>query len=355
MDIFDPQSSLNPSDWLKEKALASLQSAVSLIDLANEPDTTSWYRKNLKRIGEHLISRLMPMNALLHLSGSKSVQREELESILEKGSFALAKWCRKYQVMNPYELYSNLESVSRDGKADEPEETVRPTVEDEEVPWLKLEIYSNMALKMMDQELTEPAKRLLSWLLYNLNFSEYADILIVSKTFLPTDIGCSRKETDDGYRLLYEKGIIEKVNELDISENAIAIRLTISGVNDSKHAPPYQEQTFGRPGMRIKGEPTVGNIFILTFDRGLSKYLEWLSQSPKNKDQLLMFLRKSIGEDEAYFDEVRIAEKVKELDNPVAIEIEIRYPFGVNDISMESRVKNLVEKWMKESMIATSK
>jgi len=36
-----------PGPWLAEKTLAALELAASLVDLANEPDTTAWYRKTL--------------------------------------------------------------------------------------------------------------------------------------------------------------------------------------------------------------------------------------------------------------------------------------------------------------------
>ena len=98
MSIFDPTSGKDPSAWLMEKSLAALESAVKLIDLANESDTTPWYRKNLRFIGEHLINRLLPMTALFHGVPEEGVLPEEWENIIEKGTFELARWCRKWDV-----------------------------------------------------------------------------------------------------------------------------------------------------------------------------------------------------------------------------------------------------------------
>lgn len=64
--------------------------------------------------------------------------------------------------------------------------------------------------------LNDPAKSLLAWALFNLGAFEYADIVVLNKTFLQTNIGCKPEQTGDGYRYLYEKGIIEKVKGLDI-------------------------------------------------------------------------------------------------------------------------------------------
>ena len=48
MSILDEDSPLDPNPWLQEKSLAALQEAARLVDLANEPDTTSWYERKLK-------------------------------------------------------------------------------------------------------------------------------------------------------------------------------------------------------------------------------------------------------------------------------------------------------------------
>lgn len=354
MSIFDPTSGMHSGDWLREKSLASLEVAVSLIDLANEPDTTPWYSKNLKQIANLLVSRLLPMTALLHGVGTQGVESGEWQNILDKGTFALTKWCRKWGVANPYRFRDGLTASPRDeAEIIEKNMIVKPliiTKDEEDSNLLKLEIYQNMALQMLNCELTVPAGRLLSYMLFHLNISDYADIVVLDKNFLPTDIGCSPQETSQAYEFLFQKGLIERVDGLKIRDRGIALRLVVEGINNSKHPPEFQEEKFGRPGLRIQGKPTIGNIFLVSLDKSQSKYLEWLARSPEKILRLGEFLQQSIGEDKVYIEEIRIfSESLPDGSRP-DLEIEFRYPFEAMDDDLESQIKNKVEEWIKRSM-----
>jgi hypothetical protein len=360
MSIFDPTSGMNPTDWLQEKSLAALETAVKLIDLANEPDTTPWYEKNLKRIAEHLISRLVPMTALFHGVAAEGVKNEEWRYIVESGTFALTKWCRKWNIANPYRFSNSLTARERDGNETiEKSQSIQPDVvpgEDEHTSSLKLYIYSHMTLRLLRDELTKPAKRLMAWALFHLYASEYADIVVLNKAFLPTDIGCTPKETGEGYRQLYRSGLIEKIEGLDIIDEAIALRLVVDGLNDSKHAIPFQEETFGRQGLRIRGEPTTGNIIHLTFHRHHNeKYLEWLACSPKKIQQLHDYLQQAIGNDHAYIEDVGVIVGPDETNSGRTLEIVIRYPLSVDDRVIEYQLERIVEKWIKETRLLVTK
>ena len=205
------------------------------------------------------------------------------------------------------------------------------TGDDERGKELKLDIYSHMSLQMLNDELTGSAKRILAWMLFQLHTSEYADIVALNRTFLPTDIGCTPEETAEGYRLLYEKGLVEKVEGLDIIDTAIALRLVVTGLNDAKHPTPFREETFGLPGLRIGGKHTTGNFFQLSFGERISKYLEWLARSQEKMHQLHKFLQQSVGEDVAYIENLKIAMASDEAEGPAVIEITIRYPFDADD------------------------
>ena len=83
MSIFDGYSGFDSTDWLREKSLVTLKIAASLVDLANETDTTPWYAKNLKGIA----------NGLMHASDQwwlyftvwgKNVQPRRVGKILAK-------------------------------------------------------------------------------------------------------------------------------------------------------------------------------------------------------------------------------------------------------------------------------
>ncbi len=90
--------------WLQEKTLRALQSAVSIVDIANEPDTTAWYKRKLLSHAESIIARLAPVVALLYGAESTAADSEEWQAMLEGGSFALAAWCRKFKIADPHDL-----------------------------------------------------------------------------------------------------------------------------------------------------------------------------------------------------------------------------------------------------------
>jgi hypothetical protein len=353
MSIFDSTSGWDSTEWLQEKSLAALESAVKIVDLANEPDTTPWYAKNLKRIAEHLIARLVPMTALFHGVGDEGVKSEEWQNIVERGTFALTKWCRKWNIANPYRFSEGVTAREREeSETAEKSRTVQPAVEtgeDEQSCFMKLEIYSHMALQMLHGELTTPAKRLLSWALFHLYTSEYHDIVVLNKAFLPTDIGCTPEETGEGYRLLYQKGLIEKIEGLKITDEAIALRLVVGGLNDSKHPTPFQEETFGRKGLRIGGKITTGNIIQLSYDKLSNKYLQWLARSQDKLRQLSDFLEESIGEDNCCIEDIRVIVKADEPKDTTVLEIQIRYPLDVDDRIMEEQLKIYAKKWIDQS------
>lgn len=77
MSIFDGDTVFSSIAWLQEKSLAALKESAKLIDLANEPDTTKWYQKELKRRGSALVGRLIPIIALLHQAGDEAASYKE--------------------------------------------------------------------------------------------------------------------------------------------------------------------------------------------------------------------------------------------------------------------------------------
>jgi hypothetical protein len=358
MSIFDRTSGFDPTDWMREKSLAALEIAAKLVDLANEPDTTAWYEKNLKRMAKNLIARLLPMTGLLYGVGAEAVEPDQWEGIAERGTFALTKWCRQWKVANPYHFSEGVTAKKREeGETNEKRQAVEPNIlkrEDEHGPTLALEIHHHMAFQMLYGGLNDQAKSLLAWALFNLGTSEYADIAVLNKKFLPTDIAFSPEQTSEGYRQLYQKGLIEKVEGLDIIDEAIAIRLVVDGINDSKHAAPFQEVAFGRPGLRIQGKPTTGNIIQLTFDKHHNKYLEWIACSQEKIRQMHGALQQKLGSDHVYIENVRIAPAADKTDNKRILEIQYRYPFDIDDRQMELQLKSTAEKWIKASIVSTT-
>jgi len=358
MSIFDPTSGMSSLEWLQEKSLLALETAVKLTDLANEEDTASWYRKNLRGIAESLIARLIPMTGLLHQTGAEAVIPEEWEGIVEGGTFALAKWCRKWGVANPYRFSSSAIAKERNGEEVlEKSQVIESEIEydsDGNSSQLKLEIYSRFSLKMLHDEFSSPETKLLSWALFHLNASEYADIVILEKEFLPTDIGCTTEDTAEAYRRLYGKGYIEKVEGLDIREKALAVRLVVDGLNDSKHPVLYKEEALGMPGLRIDGKPTIGNVFYITYDGITNRYLGWLAQSEEKMKSLQSYLQESVGRKVAHIERVNVVtgEATGSTEGETGLSVQLRYPIESDDQALEDLLSACAKRWLSRSRVA---
>ena len=189
--------------WLQEKTLCALQSAVGLIDLANEPDTTDWYRRNLTAIAEQMFEKLAPVVALLHGAGAEAADREEWKPILAGGSFALATWCRKWKIADPVNMAKgSIKHLRTVEEHEEKAEEITPesfSGDTQSALQLKLEIYSSMSQLLLTDKVSGQAQRLLLWMMRGLWLSDPPDVVSVSRKFLPTDIGVSNEETAAAY------------------------------------------------------------------------------------------------------------------------------------------------------------
>ena len=142
---------------------------------------------------------------------------------------------------------------------------------------------------------------------------------------------------------------------LNVREYDIALKLVVEGMNDSKHPRQYDEnEVFGHPGIRIGGEFSTGNIFIIKFDGKLNKALSWLYGDSKKLDELKLFLQNEIEKNKVYIEniEVQIQDKehFKERDKAQIpyLTVRVYYPIEANDSSIESEIKILAEKWVKQ-------
>jgi hypothetical protein len=147
-----------------------------------------------------------PLVALLYGAGPEAASHETWGSILKGGTFALARWCKAYGIADPAK--GSFDALAHDRDDEEIEEKATPAktgvvdIEGERALDLRCEVHSAMARVMLHTELSEPARRLLCWFLFHLGLSPFADAVVVSKRFLPTDIGCSPEDVAQGYREL---------------------------------------------------------------------------------------------------------------------------------------------------------
>lgn len=351
MSIFSPDSPFDPLPWLKEKTVRALADATRLVDLANEPDTTPWYAKRLRALGESLIGRLAPITALVHGAGQEAASQQEWRMIVHGGTFGLDRWCKKWGIEDPTEAaFAQFAGQEQDedtaaedvAPADEPRPAKERDAQD-----LRLALYGHLALRMLDDRPPEAAKRLLAWLLHNLQMSPHADVAGVSRRFLPTDIGCSPEDTADAYRALYEMGLIERVDGLpNMREDALALRLVVEGLNDSKHPAPYRPETFGFPGARVGGKPTIGNVLHVPLPDAARLVLPRAGTEGDPLAGLREHLQAAIGEDRVFIQEVQLGAR----EGKLALDAVVRYPAGEDDREVEEALARAAEAWVHERM-----
>jgi hypothetical protein len=352
MSFFD--SGTLSLDWLQEKALRALQDAARFVDLANEPDTTSWYAKRLRALSSPAVGHLVPIVVHLYQVGDEAASGEHVEAILKGGTFALARWSKRWKIVDPTKAAFDAFAPERsdeelDEKAETPPEDV-VSVEDARAMNLRLEVHGAMALAMLHEDLPDAGKRILCWLLWNLMRSPYADIVVVSRKFLPGDTNRTPDETAAAYRALYERGLVERVDHLpDLREDALALRLVASGLNASKHPAPYREEKFGYPGARIGGKPTLGNELWVYPSEALGKVAERWRGKDDDLAALGEAMQRALGEDRVYIETVRLGSTER---GPV-LRVRLRYPFEANDAEVTAELKVVADGWLREQVLLT--
>lgn len=217
---------------------------------------------------------------------------------------------------------------------------------------LKIEIYHSMSLVMMNEQISDAARRIVMWCCFHLASSKHADIVPVNKRFLPGDIQRSVDETKEGYRQLYELGLIERVDSIEHSDDILPIRLVVAGVNDSKHPFPYKEELFGYEGARINGESTFGNSHFVELPPIYSRTLKWnpLTQDSKALD-LKCHLQGKIGPERIHVTEVK-CEFISQENAPRMVVV-YRVPISQMDgeRSLQAEIDRVTLTWLKEQTV----
>jgi hypothetical protein len=349
MSIFDGVG--DPLPWVQEKALRALGDTARFVDLANEPDTTTWYRTRLRELAGPLVNHLARVVAFLYGVDTEAASHAEWEAILRSGTFGLAKWCKRWKIVDPVAAAVAPFAQSRSDedtaeKAEAPPDEIREA-DTAESDGLRLEIHRVMAGKMVRPDLPEAARRLLCWLLYNLGLSPFADIAVVSKKFLPTDIGLTPDETLAGYRALYDLRLVERVVGLpNLRDDALALRLVVGDLNASKHPAAYRDEVFSFPGARIGGEPTIGNELRLHLSDTLAASLRWLG-GDDDAVELRDALQAGVGADRVHVETVRV-DTAKDV--PV-VRVRARYRLEEDDRAMTAALTTVAEAWVRERVV----
>lgn len=353
MSIFDPNSGANPLPWLQEKSLRALAEAARLVDLANEKDTSRWYADELKRRASALIGWLAPTVSLFH-GASEAATTEEWMGISERGTFALAAWCKKHDIQDPntrfFDLLAKESRETAEAKSERaPENTLTEDFDEVRILNLRCSIYESLSRRLLYDDTPVAARRLLLWAMSHLYLSEGVDTVVLSRRFLPTDIGVTRQEAVDAYRWLIEHGFIERVDDAGAHAEALVLRLVAAGVNESKQPlPPEEGISLGFPGARIDGKPTVANDLFVPLSKSHLKALASWQFGDEDRQVLATALQEHLGSDRAYIEGVSV-----KANEPAALVVRLRCPLGQDDETMAGALQTAVLSWVR-SRIAPS-
>lgn len=347
MSIFDPTSGMNPLGWLQEKSLRALEEAARLVDLAHEKDTAPWYAKELGRRGTALIGRLAPMVALLH-QAPEGAELDEWTGITERGAFALAAWCKKHDIQDPTSRSFDLLAKGReDEETHEKAQRIDPepeALDEVRVLDLRCSIYASFMRRMLHEDQTEPARRMLLWALSHLYLGPAPDVVWVSRRFLPTDIGVTAEEAAGAYRSLIERGWVEPVTDEAADGDRLFLRLVVDGLNESKQPPsPGPEVTFGFPGARVGGKPTLGNRLRVGLPAAHMKALSRWRFSQEDQASLGAALQAHLGADRAYVESVTLDES-----REGTLLVGLRYSWDQDDAVMTAALNEATLAWVRQ-------
>lgn len=354
MSIFDGDQNMNPLPWLQEKTLRALQGAVELVDLSNEPDTTPYYARKLKQQASLIVSRLAPVVALLHEAGQEAANPESWNPVLERGSFAFISWCKQFGIRDPGELATSVEAEDWDEeeREEKAEKAAHELLEGEElrVAETKLSVYGTMSQRLMQEDIPGPTRRLLLWLMFNLRYSNWADVALVSRHFLPGDIDCNVEETAKAYRDLYDRGWIVREEEIpEDNTDRLALALIVEGLNDRKHPAPYREEEFGYSGERVGGKRTWPNTYLVKVPDSLEPLLRAWRLSDMEKSGLRQAIQAAVGEECLFVEGVDI----EDLEDESRVSVKVRIPRDSDEEEFQVEVQRVVEGWLRRRFVKT--
>jgi hypothetical protein len=179
-----------------------------------------------------------------------------------------------------------------------------------------------------------------------------ADIVDVSRRFLPTDIGCDVDATLAAYRELYDLSFVQRVDTPDGegTPDRLRLRLLTGAGSGSKHPQPYRDETFGFPGARVDGKATWGNKCIVPVPQSLADAGARWCRSDADLAALRVALQDACGVDRAYIETVRFTRREQQAP---FLDVSYRSPIEENDDTLVVRMALAAEQWLRARVVGS--
>lgn len=231
-----PPMDLPMGNWVREKVGLVLEELARIADIAKDPQTPAWYKRNLRQ-------SLSPAfgNGLKVLLWSYDRTEEWTPELNQRptdhGTLGLAT------SLNALGIAHQLR-VGEPTVDPEDEEDREPTAPDDpptpsKNPWgepARQWVVRMTFQHLGDERIPANERRLLSWIAYHLAISEHADVAFLTRRFLASDIRLSATEGQAALEGLIERGLVREERALS-DDRRIALRLIVDGMNDPRHEP----------------------------------------------------------------------------------------------------------------------
>jgi hypothetical protein len=229
-------SQLDMDDWVCEKLEYVVEALARIADIAKDPETPEWYRRNLR---QHLT---LGFNGALKVvcyahDCTNDWKPEHVAQAVEHGTLGVAALLGELGI--PHRLDPGEPTIDLDDESDREPPTSDEVPAPVDDPWtgIRREIISHTIFRLAGSELADNERRLLAWIAWHVARSDYEDVALMTERFLASDVGLSKEDGQAALAALLDKKAIELVPELR-DETRVAIRLRVDGLNDRRHGPP---------------------------------------------------------------------------------------------------------------------
>ena len=223
-------------NWVREKVGLVLEELARIADIAKDPQTPAWYKRNLRQSLQPAIANALKV--LLWSHGRTEEWTTELhQRPTEHGTLGLAATLNSLSIA--HQLPVGEPTVDPDDNDDREPASYDELPSASADPWaesVRQWVVRMTFQRLGDEQIPANERRLLSWIAYHLAMSDHADVAFLTRRFLASDVRLTDAEGQAALGALIERGLVREERSLG-DERRIALRLIVQGMNDPRHEP----------------------------------------------------------------------------------------------------------------------
>jgi hypothetical protein len=223
-------------NWVREKIGLVLEELARIADIAKDPRTPAWYKRNLRQSLQPAISNGLKILLWGH-ERTQDWTPDLSQRPVEHGTLGLAATLNELRIS--HRLRVGEPTVDPNDDEDrEPMDMDEPVAPSDD-PWA--ESIRQWAVRVTFQRLSESSipdheRRLLAWIAYHLGMSDRADVAFLTRLFLFSDVRLTEAEGQAALAALVDRKFVREDRSLS-DDRRIALRIVVEGMNDPRHEP----------------------------------------------------------------------------------------------------------------------